>query len=115
MTKNDEITLRSNVLIAFQVALLGMITSSLRGVTVNWDSMKITAEFFYDCDIGDEEFEITNDIEGEICASFPDHEVKVIACLIAVTVITAGRCVGLPSSPRILITSFLVLRGYAKS
>ncbi len=79
MIKNDEINLRSDVLIAFQVALLGMITPSLRGVTVNWDSVKINAEFFYDCEIGDEEFETTNDIEGEICASFPNHEVKVTA------------------------------------
>lgn len=79
MTNNDEINFRGDVLLTFQVALLGMIVPSLRGVTVGWDSKKIIAKCFYDGEIGDEEAEMASEVETEIYASYPDHEVEVRA------------------------------------
>ena len=77
---SEEIEFRCGVLIAFQVALLGMVTPSLRGVTVGWDANNIHAICFYDCDIGDEEEESASDIEGEIMAHYyPNCHVSVIA------------------------------------
>ncbi|MCP4582426.1 MAG: hypothetical protein GY839_12515 [candidate division Zixibacteria bacterium] len=76
---SDEIEFRCDVLLTFQVALLGMVVPSLRGVTVGWDEDSITGICFYDCDITDEEVEVASQIETEIYASFPDHEVSVTA------------------------------------
>ncbi|MDH4183327.1 MAG: hypothetical protein OEV92_03825 [Nitrospinota bacterium] len=77
MSKEGEF--RCEVLVRFQVALLNMVTPSLRGVTVGWGDKKIYAICFYDCDIGDEEEECASEIETEIMASFPDHHVRVVA------------------------------------
>lgn len=74
---NNEINFRRDVLLTFQVALLGMILPSLRGVTVGWDDDNIVSVCLYDCKICDDEDEITSDIEAEIMASFPDHKVSV--------------------------------------
>lgn len=71
--------LRQRVLLAFQVALLGMVTPSLRGVTVRWDERRILGRCFFDGPIGVAEREVCSDIEGEVIASFPEHEVQVIA------------------------------------
>ena len=74
-----KLNLDVDVLLTFQVALLGMVVPSLRGVTVGWDENSIYGICFFDCDIGDDEFEIASDIEGEIMASYPDHKVEVTA------------------------------------
>jgi hypothetical protein len=76
MTEED-IVFRARVLLTFQVSLLGMVTCHLRGVTVGWEAGKILAYLYFDGEIGDEEFEISVDIEGEVAASFPGHEIYV--------------------------------------
>jgi len=75
----DETKLRRDVLLTFQVALLGMVTPSLRGVTVRWDCESISAHCYYDGEVTEAETEVASDIEAEIVASFPDHEVEVLA------------------------------------
>lgn len=70
--------LRRRVLLTFQVALLGMVTPSLRGVTVHWDQRRILAHCLFDGPTGEEEREACSDIEAEVMASFPDHEVSVL-------------------------------------
>lgn len=74
---DEDVEFRSGVLLAFQVSLLGMVTSHLRGVTVGWEERSIWANLFFDGEIGDAEFETSIDIEGEVAASFPEHDVCV--------------------------------------
>jgi hypothetical protein len=76
---NDDIRLRHDVLLGFQVALLGMVTPSLRGVTVAWDEGSITGRLFYDGELADDADETASDVEAEIAASFPEHEVVITA------------------------------------
>lgn len=72
---DTRIELRGNILLAFQVALLGMVSSNIRGITVGWDTDMIRAHFYYDGIISDLEKETASDVEDEIIASFPKHEV----------------------------------------
>lgn len=74
----QPLELRRRVLLTFQVALLGMVTPSLRGVTVHWDERRILAHCLFDGPAGEEEREACSDIEAEILASFPGHEVSVL-------------------------------------
>jgi hypothetical protein len=76
---HQEGELRRRVLLTFQVALLGMVTPSLRGVTVHWDERRILAHCIFDGPTSDEEREACSDIEAEVMASFPNHEVIVLA------------------------------------
>ena len=71
--------LRTDVLLTFQVALLDAVRPSLRGVTVGWDERTIRATCIYEGVIGLSEQEECWDLEGEIAAAFPDHEVTVRA------------------------------------
>ena len=76
---NSEYSLRQRVLLVFQVALLGMVTPSLRGVTVGWKDRRIRARFFFDGPTREAERDVCSDIEAEVLASFPDYEVEVHA------------------------------------
>jgi hypothetical protein len=78
---NDEDSaeaLRRDVLLTFQVALLGMVEPHLRGVTVSWTSSRIDARLVFDHATGDDHA-TASDMEGEIMASFPNHRVEVKA------------------------------------
>jgi hypothetical protein len=79
MNENHEIALRRDVLLTFQVALLGMVDNHLRGVTVSWDEDRIEGVLLYDGALSDVEEETASDVEAEIMASFPEHEVSVAA------------------------------------
>lgn len=81
-TKDSELALRRDVLLTFQVALLGMVDPHLRGVTVSWDAEQIIGRLLFHGTLGDVEEETASDIEAEVMASFPDHDVSV----------TASRC-----------------------
>jgi hypothetical protein len=72
----ENLFFRRSVLLTFQVSLLGMVPANLRGVTVGWTEKDIRAIFFFDQCFGDVEWEIVSDVEGEIMASFPDHEIR---------------------------------------
>lgn len=76
---NPELEFRRAVLLTFQVALLGMVTPSLRGVTVGWDERRIVGRCFFDGRVGESEVEAASEVEAEVMASFPDHEVSVTA------------------------------------
>jgi len=75
--ENNEVALRRDVLLTFQIALLGMVDKHLRGVTVSWDECRIEGVLLYDGALGDIEEETASDVEAEIIASFPEHEVSV--------------------------------------
>ena len=76
---SNEIEMRSKVLLAFQTALLGMVTPFLRGVAVAWSDKAITGRLLFDSDVAIEERECASDVEAEVAAAFPDHEVDVKA------------------------------------
>ena len=78
-TEPDELSFRRDVLLRFQVALLGMVEPHLRGVTVGWSATEIEATMFFDGRLGDDEEEVASDVEAELVASFPDHQVTVVA------------------------------------
>jgi hypothetical protein len=67
---------RLGVLRMVQVALLGMVTPELRGVTVAFDAKRIHALFIYDGAITDEMEDIVSTVETEVMASYIDHLVE---------------------------------------
>lgn len=75
----EKTELRRHVLLSFQVALLGMVTQHLRGVTVDWTEKSILARCIFDGPVETEERDLCSEIETEIIASFPHHEVSVTA------------------------------------
>ena len=74
-----DLQLRRDVLLAFQVALLGMVGHRLRGVTVAWSDCVISGRLLFDGELGADEAECASDVEAEIAASFPTHEIEVVA------------------------------------
>jgi hypothetical protein len=79
MTDRPELALRLNVLTVLQVALLDMVTPSLRGVTVTWNEQAIDVGMLFDGAVGELDEERASDVEAELMASFPDHRVRVAA------------------------------------
>jgi len=75
----NDLQLRRDVLLAFQVALLGMVGNCLRGVTVGWSDTRISGCMLFDGHVGADEQDCAADVEAEITANFPLHEVEVIA------------------------------------
>ena len=76
---SEETELRREVLIAFQTALLGMVTPNLRGVSVNWDNWRIAGLFVYEGQISELEKEIMSDVEGEVISHFSRHTIDLLA------------------------------------
>jgi hypothetical protein len=76
---HKEIEIRRKLLLRFQTALLGMITPALRGVAVSWTDRTIVGRLLFDSDVADNEFECASDVEAEVAAAFPDHEVGIKA------------------------------------
>ena len=75
---SEETEFRRDVLIAFQTALLGMVTPNLRGVSVNWDNWRIAGLFVYEGQISELEKEIVSDIEGEVISHFSRHTIDLM-------------------------------------
>lgn len=79
---NDQehsVECRRRVMLAIQVALLGMVTPNLRGVTAAWSSPTIRVRLLYDGPVGEEENECASDVEAELLAAFTDCSVHVFA------------------------------------
>ena len=73
MTMND---LGKSIRLCLQVALLGVITPGVRGITCKWDSQSIVIKFIYDGSYTEEEYELCEDVATELMASFPEHRVS---------------------------------------
>lgn len=78
-SENSDLRLRSEVLLTFQVSLLGMVEPSLRGVTVAWSESTIIGHLLFSGKVGVEEQGCASEIEAELAASFPNHEIEVTA------------------------------------
>lgn len=79
MNDSGDIELRRRALLCFQVSLLGMVRPNLRAATVSWSEKAIEGILYIDGEVDDEAIEDASDIEAEVMASFPQHEVSVIA------------------------------------
>lgn len=65
-----------NVLISLQSALLGAVTSNLRGVGVKWDDSRIHFKCYFDGPISDKDRATMSIVEAEVLSDFPaSHEV----------------------------------------
>lgn len=67
--------LRNQVLLAMQVALLGMVVPAMRAVLVSWSESNITIRVIFDSAISDTDEETVSEIETEMMSHFPDHVV----------------------------------------
>jgi len=74
-----DFRLRHEVLIAFQTALLGMVTPKLRGVSVDWTQCQIKGICIYEGEVSESDKEIVSDIEGEVISHFSDHKIELKA------------------------------------
>ena len=72
--RNTEI--RADVLLALQVALLDMITPNIRGVTCDWDDIKITIKFIFDGNYSEDNKELCEEVVTEVMSHFPRHNVE---------------------------------------
>ena len=74
---NEE--LRVRVLLTVQAALLGAITPNLRAVICCWDAEEVKVTAIFDGEPSEEEKELFSEVEAEILAQMPCHEV-VLEC-----------------------------------
>lgn len=72
-----EVKLRVNILLSLQSALLDEVPSTLRGVTVGWDSSKILIHCFFDGEIQEKDRESMEIVATEVQADFLKHKVQV--------------------------------------
>jgi hypothetical protein len=77
LPSDDEIELRREVLLTAQVALLGEVSSAVRGITLAWSPQKIHLRAVFDGEIDDDDRESIECVGTEILASFPKHEFDV--------------------------------------
>ena len=75
--ESDNIELRRDVLLTTQVALLGEVSSSVRGITLAWSPQKIHLRAIFDGNIDESDRESMECVGTEILASFPEHELEV--------------------------------------
>lgn len=77
-----EIQLRVQIILAFLHALLGEITFNLRDVTTDWNENNIYGYFYYDGEISESDYQITENVMQNIHRRFPHCKciAKVIRC-----------------------------------
>lgn len=72
----NVVDLRTRVLLTMQVALLGMVTPSMRAVSVSWSESAVRFRVFFDRQV---DAEITSEIETEVMSHLPSQVVRGIA------------------------------------
>lgn len=73
----ESFNLRSTVLLALQLALLGEITPNIRGITCGWDESKIMINFYFDGEFTEEEQESMECVASEVISSIPKLKIDV--------------------------------------
>lgn len=71
----NAIELRTRVLLTLQVVLLGMVTASMRSVSVSWTDKDVHVRIVFDRAISPEDFELVSEIESEVISHLPEHMV----------------------------------------
>jgi hypothetical protein len=70
----DESISRGEMVLSVQRALLGNVTSNLRGVAVDWDDRIIRVVCYYHGPISDADKELMNCVHTEIATDFVDRK-----------------------------------------
>lgn len=68
--------LRVRILMSLQVALLGMVTVSMRSVLVSWTDKNVQIRIVFDKMISQDEEELASEIESEVISHLPEHAVR---------------------------------------
>ena len=75
MQDND---LRRSVLLTMQVALLGAVGPDVRKILCRWNASEIRVRAVFDGPIHEDDAEAMNEVETEMMASFPGHDISVV-------------------------------------
>ena len=75
MQDND---LRVSVLLAMQVALLGAVGPDVRKILCRWNASEIRARAVFDGPIREGDAEVMLEVETEMMASFPRHDISLV-------------------------------------
>lgn len=73
----DALQLRRELLLIAQVALLGEVPISLRGVTLGWSETEIRVRAVFHGELHEDDRESMECVASEIIASFPRHTIEV--------------------------------------
>jgi hypothetical protein len=71
----NTVELRVRVLMSLQVALLGMVTVSMRSVLVSWTDKNVQIRVVFDQMISQDEEELVSEIESEVISHLPEHTI----------------------------------------
>jgi len=69
---SDEDMLRPDIVLSVNGALLGSVTSNLRGVAVDWDDHTIRVVCYFHGSISEEDQEIMDRVHTEVATDFVD-------------------------------------------
>ncbi len=72
----EETSRRVRVLLSLQRALLGEVSSALRGVTADWHDNAIDIVCYFDGPIAEQDEESMGCVDAEVLADFPEHTVN---------------------------------------
>ena len=72
-----QLQLRRDVLLTAQVALLGEISPTVRGVALAWDAVEVRLRAVIDGDPSEDDVESMECAGSEIVAAFPGHRIAV--------------------------------------
>lgn len=75
----NAVELRVRVLLTLQVALLGMVTPSMRTVLVSWTESDVHIRVLFDGGVSSLEGELVSEIESEVMSHLPGHSVRCVA------------------------------------
>lgn len=81
----NAVEVRVRVLLTLQVALLGMVTASMRAVLVSWTDKDVLVRVVFDRELSPEDVDLVSEIESEVISHLPNHTVhcQAEACLIS--------------------------------
>jgi hypothetical protein len=73
----NNIELRTTLLLAFRLALLGEITPNIRGITCGWNEQEVIIKYYFDGSFSEEEQENMECVATEVISHIPDRNIDV--------------------------------------
>lgn len=70
--------LRVSVLLTMQIALLGAVGPNVRKILCRWNASEIMVRAVFDGPIREDDAEVMLEVETEIMASFPGHDISLV-------------------------------------
>lgn len=75
----NKTELRTRVLLALQVALLGAVTERMRSVLVSWTASEVRVRLFFANELTKADLENSAEIETELASHLPDQAISCAA------------------------------------